>query len=64
MSMPVLDEETGKSLEYRQLHHHPRYKDTWNQSYSNELGRLYQGVCTESTGTGQPVAGTNKFFVT
>ena len=43
-AMPVLDKETGKTLEFRQLHNHPKYKETWNTSYCNELGGLRQGV--------------------
>ena len=44
MSMPVLDAETVKTLEYRQLRQHPKYKGIWEQSYSNELGWLFQGI--------------------
>ena len=39
-SMPVMDTVTGETLENLQLRRHPKYKKTWNQSYSNELGRL------------------------
>ena len=38
--LPVLDKETGKILEYRQLRKDPRYAPIWNPSYANELGRL------------------------
>ena len=31
-AMPVLDKETGKTLEFRQLFSHLKYKDTWNTS--------------------------------
>ena len=41
-SMPVLENETGESLEYSQLRRHPKYKKIWNTSYSNEVGRLCQ----------------------
>ena len=62
--MPVLDAETGKTMEYRQLRQHPKYKDIWEQLYSNELGRLCQ--CT-GHGTAGPkkkrVAGTETFQV-
>ena len=27
---PVLDQETGKLLKYRQLLHHPQHKEVWN----------------------------------
>ena len=42
--MPVLDEETGHSLESRQLQKNPKYQKNWNESYSNELFRLCQGI--------------------
>ena len=29
---PVLDHETGQSLEHGQLHQHPKYKATWDTS--------------------------------
>ena len=51
--MPVLDAETVKTLEYRQLRQHPKYKDICEQSYSNEVGRLCQGI-------GHGTAGPNK----
>jgi hypothetical protein len=44
IAMPVLDQETGKLLEYRQLLVHPRYKDVWNRSAADEFGRLAQGI--------------------
>ena len=39
-ALPVLDEDSGKLLEHRQLCRHPRLKETWDTSYANELGRL------------------------
>jgi hypothetical protein len=36
----VFDEETGKSLEYRQLVKMEKYRETWTRSFTNELGRL------------------------
>ena len=63
-AMPVLDELTGETLEFRQLRHHPRYKDTWAVSYANELGRLCQGIGKGDKGTKkQRVKGTNTFNV-
>ena len=44
LAYPVIDEDTGKSLEYRQLKHHPKLAEIWQRSYSNEMGRLCQGV--------------------
>jgi hypothetical protein len=40
--MHVLNEETGQTLEFRQLRRHPKYKDTWAASYVTELRRLYR----------------------
>eukprot|EP00804_Cyclotella_cryptica_P011136 CCRYP_020838-RA/>CCRYP_020838-RA protein AED:0.39 eAED:0.39 QI:0/0/0/1/1/1/3/0/399 len=42
--MPVLDQDTGQLLEHKQLRRHPKHKATWDTSYSNELGRLCQGI--------------------
>jgi hypothetical protein len=50
----ILDEETGKILEYRQLAKQPKYKEEWTKSYANELGRLTQGI--------QDIPGTNTMF--
>ena len=63
-AMPVLDKETGKTLEFRQLRNHPKFKDTWNTSYCNELGRLCQGIGHGSAGPQlQRVKGTNTFRI-
>ena len=50
----VVDPESGKLLEYRHLKSHPTYKTVWQQSMSNELGRLAQG--------NSKVAGTNTLY--
>ena len=42
--MPIMDTVTGETLEHCQLRRYPIYKKAWNQSYSNELGRLCQGI--------------------
>ena len=52
--LAVFDQETGKLLEYRQLCKHPQYKETWNRSFANELGRLAQGI--------RDIDGTNTIF--
>jgi len=39
-----VDEETGKSLEYRHLMKMEKYRDVWATSFANELGRLAQGI--------------------
>lgn len=63
-AMPVLDEETGETLEWRQLRTHPKWKDIYTKSYSNEMGRLCQGVGKGSKGPKQQrVAGTDSFRV-
>ena len=54
----VIDEETGKALEYQELLKDPWYKDTWSRDGSNEYGRLFQGVGKNNNGT-QHVKGTN-----
>ena len=63
--MPVMEKDTGKTLEFRQLRTHPKYKETWNTSYCNKLGRLFQVV---GHGIARPqqqrVKGTNTFRVT
>ena len=43
-ALPVLDKESGKLLEHRKIQGHSRLKYTWDTSYSNELGRLCQGI--------------------
>lgn len=48
---PVLDHETGKLLEYRQLLRDPKHKEIWNRAAANEFGRLAQGVGGRVEGT-------------
>ena len=43
-SNAIIYEETGKSLEYRDLVKMENYEGTWNTSFANELGRLAQGI--------------------
>ena len=63
-ALPFLDEELGKLLEHRQLRQHPRLKDTWDTSYSNELGRLCQGIGRGTVGPNkQIIKGTGTFKV-
>jgi hypothetical protein len=62
IATPVIKLITGQELEHRQLRKHPDYKDTWDASYANELGRLCQGVGTNKDDpTKQWVQGTNTF---
>ncbi len=51
----VLDPDTGKSLNYRQLRQHPKLGPAWDISSANEFGRLAQGI-------GGRVKGTNTIF--
>ena len=46
----VLDNDTGKLLNYEQLRKHPKYKEAGNKYFSNEMGRLCQGVGKEKMG--------------
>ena len=57
--MPVLSDETGSFLEYRQLWNHPKYQKIWEESYCNELGCLCQGI-----GTGDKGLKKQRFSVT
>ena len=62
--IPVLDNETGESLKYSQLRRHPKYKEVWNTSYSNELVRLCQCVGIVTSGAKkQHVKATGTFRV-
>ncbi len=36
----ILDEDTGKFLEYHHLIKHPKYKDVWMKSFATEIRRL------------------------
>ena len=51
--MTIMYIVTGETLEHRKLWRHPKYKNNWNQSYSNELGRLCQGIGKVSKGPKQ-----------
>ena len=63
VAMPVIDDETGESLEYKQLRKRAKYADIWNESFSNGLGRLCQGIGKGNKGPkNQRVEGTNTFF--
>ena len=62
--MPVLDEETGQSLEYRQLRKYPKHQKIWNELYSNELDQFFQGLGKGTDGPhNQRVKGTDTFKV-
>ena len=64
LALPVLDKETGKLLEYRQVRNNPIYSPIWNPSYANKLGGLCQGFGKVTKGTKKKqVAGTDTFRV-
>ena len=59
----VLDNDTGKLLNYEQLRKHPKYKEAGNKYFSNEMGGLLQGAGRGKTEVGKRVEGTNTFYV-
>jgi hypothetical protein len=54
----VINEETGKSMEYRDLLKDPKHRETRSRAAANEFGRLYIGL-GKSTYDTQQVKGTN-----
>ena len=46
----IIDEDTEKSLGYRDLVKMEKYHNAWTTSFANELGRLTQCIC-EVSGT-------------
>ena len=60
IACPVLDHETGQTLEHGQLRRHPKYKATWDESYADEIFRLCQGGGKHPTKPDQQrIQGTN-----
>jgi hypothetical protein len=43
-AMAVMDKDTGKLLNYRQLMNSPKYKKAWSLSAANEFRRLANGI--------------------
>jgi hypothetical protein len=43
-AMAVMDKDTGKLLNYRQLMNSPKYKKAWSLSSANEFGQLANGI--------------------
>ena len=43
-AMTVMDADTGKLLNYKQVMRNPKYKIKWAKSSANEFGRLANGV--------------------
>ena len=62
MAKSVLEHETGKQLNNGKLRKHPRLQNTWETSFSNEMGRLCQGGGKGPNGKGKRIEGTNTFF--
>ena len=54
----VLDKETGRMLELKDLLQHPKYSKIWNQVACKEFGRLFQGYGKKNDGT-KITEGTN-----
>ncbi len=52
---PVLDQDTGKMLKYRQSLRDPKHEAIWNKAGANKFGWLAQGV-------GGRIDGTNTIF--
>lgn len=61
----VMDPQTGKLYEHRQLQRHQRFKPMWDKSFANKLGRLCQGIgeSWSDKGTTKRVIGTNTFHI-
>ena len=59
----VLDQKSGKQLNYVQLRKHPKFQETWNDYFSNEMGILGQGVVTGNNSIGKRIEGTSTFYV-
>jgi hypothetical protein len=50
-ALAIMDAETGKVLNYRQLMQSQKHKETWSKSSANEFGRLANGVRGRVKGT-------------
>ncbi len=53
-ALAVLNRDSGKLLEHRQLRNDPCYKTVWDRLYANELGRLCQCQTLIDMGWPQP----------
>ena len=49
--MTVMDAESGKLLNHKQLMRHPKYRGKWQVLSANEFGRLANGVGGRIKGT-------------
>ena len=43
-ALAVMDTETSKILNYRQLMQSPKHMETWSESSANKFGRIANGV--------------------
>ena len=43
-ALAIMDKDTGRLLNYRQLLQHPDHQETWTKSSANEFGCLANGV--------------------
>ncbi len=52
-ALAIMNAETGKVLNYRQLIKSQNHKETWSKLSANEFGRLANGVggCIKGTNT-------------
>ena len=50
----ILDQDTGKKMEYRDLQKHDKYKTIWKKNFTKELAQLAQGL--------REIGGTNTIF--
>ena len=57
MAKKIIDDDTGKEFNYRQLSKHPKHKKICKQLFANEIGRLSQGAGGRVDGT------DNMFFI-
>ena len=51
MANAIVDEETRRVMEYRDLIKDPKYMDDWKHSFANEIGQLAQGLKRGINGT-------------
>ena len=50
-ALAVMDTETGKVMNYKQLMQSQKHKETWSKSSANKFGRLANGVGGRIKGT-------------
>jgi len=50
-ALAVMDHDSGKMMNYRQLRKHPKFNKAWTTSSANEFGRLASGVGGRVKGT-------------